>query len=406
MQKITRRTRIALATGALVSAAVLPASAVTSNQAVALSTTGFSASWGTSQPGTVTNNPAWSNQTLRMVARASIGGAQIRVDLSNAGVATPATFGHVTVGIQQNGGTTTAKPVAVTFGGSGSVTVPAGGQVTSDPVAMSVTPGTRLLVSIYVPSGAPITTAPSNTYALQTEYNALGVDATGDQFFPTSNTFGFTTFLTGVDVDTAAASSVVAIGDSITAGMGTPGDSDTVWTDYLAARTGQVGLGVVNKGVTMDQVIADQAGNPSVTTRFTRDVLDVPGVRSVIEEGGINDLRAGVTAATLEAAQTALAGRAHAAGVKFLLATLTPCGGVAGAACDSTFEAQRLAYNSWVRGGAGGVEDGYADFESALGGYSSNGVGILNHVYDCGDHIHPNIQGNAVMADLVPVSKL
>jgi lysophospholipase L1-like esterase len=261
-------------------------------------------------------------------------------------------------------------------------------------------------VSIYIPSGAPITTAPSNTYALQTEYNALGVDATGDQFFPTSNTFGFTTFLTGVDVDTAAASSVVAIGDSITAGMGTPGDSDTVWTDYLAARTGQVGLGVVNKGVTMDQVIADQAGNPSVTTRFTRDVLDVPGVRSVIEEGGINDLRAGVTAATLEAAQTALAGRAHAAGVKFLLTTLTPCGGVAGAACDSTFEAQRLAYNSWVRGGAGGVEDGYADFESALGGYSSNGVGILNHGYDCGDHIHPNIQGNAVMADLVPVSKL
>jgi lysophospholipase L1-like esterase len=414
MKTIPARHRAtALAVCALLGVSYLPtaSAASTATTATPATSTTFTGSWATSQPGTVTNNPAWQNQTLRMVARTSLGGGQIRVDLSDAGVASAATFGHVTVGIQQNGGTTTATPVTVTFnGGSRSVTVPAGGRVASDPVTMSVTPGTRLLVSLYVPSGSPISTAPSNTYALQTEYDATGVDASGDQFFPTSNSFGFTTFLAGVDVDSSANSTVVAIGDSITAAMGTPGDSDTAWTDYLAAHTAQAGLAVVNVGETGDQVIADQPGNPSVSTRWTRDVLNIPGARTVIEEGGINDLRAGVTAAQLEAAQTKLASLAHSAGLKFLLTALTPCGGVSGTgteSCNSAFETQRLAYNKWVRGGAGGTEDGYVDFDAALGGYTNSaGVGIINKIYDSGDHIHPNIQGNAVMADLVPVGKL
>jgi lysophospholipase L1-like esterase len=387
--------------GALAAAVLVPVSAESTTAA----TTTFTASWATSQPSVISVGP-WTNETLRMVTRTSLGGDQVRIDLSDAGVATAATFGHVTVGVQQNGGTTIATPVTATFGGAESVTVPAGGQAASDPVALAVTPGTRLLVSLYVPSSTPISTAPTNTYALQTEYNANGGDYSADQFFPTDNTFGFTTFLAGVDVSAAANSTVVAIGDSITAGMGTPGDSDTVWTDYLAAHTGQAGLAVVNMGETGDEVIANQTSNPSVTARFKHDALDIPGAVAVIEEGGINDLRAGVSAAQLEAAQTSLAASAHAAGLKFLLTTLTPCGGVSGAACNAAFEVQRLAYNTWVRSGAGGVEDGYADFNAALGGYSSNGVGILNPVYDCGDHIHPNAQGNAVMADVVPVTKL
>ena len=392
--------------GAAVSAVTaLAVTAALPAQAAAPPATTCSASWGTSQASAISVGP-WSDETLRMVTKTSLGGNQIRVDLANPFVSTSATFGHVTVGIQQNGGTTTARPVNVTFGGSATVTLAAGGAVASDPVALAVTAGTRLLVSLYVPASAPIRTAPIHQYSLETEYNDNGADSASDQFFPTTNTFGFTTFLTGVDVSTAARASVVAIGDSITAAMGTPGDTDTGWPSYLAARTAPSGLGVVNMGVTGDEVIANQSGNPSVTSRWQHDVLSVPGATAVIEEGGINDLRAGVSAATLESAQKALASSAHAASLKFLLTTLTPCGGVSGAACNAAFETQRLAYNAWVRSGAGGITDGYVDFDAALGGYSNGGVGILNPVYDSGDHIHPNIPGNAVMADLVPVGAL
>ncbi|HEY3871694.1 MAG TPA: GDSL-type esterase/lipase family protein [Actinocrinis sp.] len=402
MTMTKRRLRAVLAIGALATAVAVPSSAASTSSVAA---TTWSASWATSQPSAIAVGP-WKNETLRMVARTSLGGNQIRIDLANPYVSTAATFGHVTVGVQQNGGTTTANPVNVTFGGSLAVTVPAGGQVASDPVALTVDAGTRLLVSLYVPSNTPISTAPVHEYSLETEYNDSAGDATADRFFPTTNTFGFTTFVTGVEVSTAAPETVVAIGDSITAAMGTPGDTDTGWTDYLAARSAPAGFAIVNMGVTGDQVIADQSGNPSVTSRWKSDVLGVPGAAAVIEEGGINDLRAGVSASTLEAAQTSLASSAHAAGLKFLLTTLTPCGGVSGAACNAAFETQREAYNTWVRSGAGGIEDGYIDSDAALGDYSSGGVGILNPVYDCGDHIHPNAAGNAVMADLVPISEL
>ncbi|HEV3360960.1 MAG TPA: GDSL-type esterase/lipase family protein [Pseudonocardiaceae bacterium] len=389
-------------------AAVVSAIAVTAAlpaQAVAPAAPTWSASWATSQSSAITVGP-WSNETLRMVTRTSLGGSQIRVDLANPFVASSATFGHVTVGVQQNGGTTTATPTTVTFGGSTGVNLPAGGEIVSDPVALPVTAGTRLLVSLYVPSTASISSAPIHQYSLETEYNYTGGDVSGRQSFPTTNTFGFTTFLAGVDVNTSARATVVAIGDSITAAMGTAGDTDTGWPSYLAARVAPSGLAVVNMGVTGDQVIANQPGNPSVSGRWQHDVLSVPGATAVIEEGGINDLRAGVSAATLESAQLSLASSAHAAGLKFLLTTLTPCGGVGGAACDATFEAQRLAYNTWVRSDAEGGIDGYVDFDAALGGYSTGGVGVLNPAYDSGDHIHPNMPGNDVMAGLVPLPAL
>lgn len=365
----------------------------------------WSATWATSQHAAIPVGP-WQAETLRMVARTSQAGSTIRVDLSNQFVITPATFARVSVGVQQNGGTTTAAPVQVTFGGgSSSVTIPGGGTVTSDPVALPVAANTRLLVSLFIAAGTLIYTAPIHGYALETEYNYQGGDATGSQFFPTTNVFGFTAFLAGVDVAAPAPSAVVVIGDSIAAGMGTPGDVDDTWAGYLAARVADAPLGVVNMGVTGDQVIADQPGNPSVASRWLRDVLQVPGVRTVIEEGGVNDLRAGMTASTLEAAQSSLIASAHAAGVRVLLTTLTPCGGVSDAPCGAAFEAQRLAYNTWVRSGLSGA-DGVADFDAALGGYSSGGVGILNPVYDCGDHIHPNSAGNAIMANVIPVGAL
>jgi lysophospholipase L1-like esterase len=365
----------------------------------------WSASWATSQHTAIPVGP-WQAETLRMVARTSQSGASIRIDLANAFVAAPATFARVSVGVQQNGGTTTGPPVQVTFaGGSSSVTIPGGAAVSSDPVALPVAANTRLLVSLFIAAGTPIYTAPIHGYALETEYNYQGGDATALQFFPTTNTFGFTAFLAGVDVAAPAPSAVVVIGDSIAAGMGTPGDVDDTWPDYLAARVADVPLGVVNMGVTGDQVIANQPENPSVTSRWLRDVLQVPGVRTVIEEGGVNDLRAGVSAPALEAAQSSLIASAHAAGVRVLLTTLTPCGGVAGAACDAAFETQRLAYNTWVRSGLSSA-DGFADFDAAVGGYSSGGVGVLNPVYDCGDRIHPNAAGNAVMANVIDVTRL
>jgi lysophospholipase L1-like esterase len=236
-----------------------------------------------------------------------------------------------------------------------------------------------------------------HTYSGETEYNIVGSDATMAPAPAVTNTFGFSAVIAGLDVDASSAQTVVAAGDSITDLADVPQDSDTRWPDYLARRTG---LAVVNAGIAGNWVTQDKgtAGGPSLVNRWSHDVLNVPGVRSVIDEGGINDLRGGVSAATLESAQAGLIASAHAAGIRVLLSTITPCSG--DSQCTSAFETQRLAYNAWARSGASGA-DGVADFDSAV----ANGAALAG-MYSSGSPLHPNAAGMLSMANVIDVSRL
>jgi len=342
----------------------------------------------------------WDNQTLRMVARVSASGTSIRIRLSDVFSSQAAQIGHVTVGTQMNGGSTLeAVPTTVTFGGAQAVTIPAGGEVASDPVAFTVTANTRLLVSIYIAAGAQLAQAPRHDYADETEYNHNGGDVSASQYFPTTNTFGFATLLDGIDVQAAAPATVVAVGDSITDGLNTMSDTDTRWPDYLSARLAGTGLAVVDEGIGGNRVTSDQgASGQSLQHRWQRDVLGVPGVVAVVDADGINDLRNGVTAAELEQAQASLVASAHAAGLHIFLSTITPCAGET--LCTTAVQAQIGAYNTWVRSGLSGA-DGVADFDAAV-----DAGGALKPIYDSGDHLHPNSQGAAMLGNVINLAEL
>jgi lysophospholipase L1-like esterase len=339
----------------------------------------------------------WSNMTLREEVSVVLGGTQLRVHLSDEFASDAVTLAHVSVAQQLNGAQSAGTPVAVTFNGSTSVTMAAGAEATSDPLTYTTTPGERLLVSLFLPPTPAVQTANAHTYSQDTEYNIVGQDATMMTAPPVNNTFGFESYVAGVETNSATAQTVVAVGDSITDTGGTPIDTDTRWPDYLARRSG---LAVVNEGISGNQVMADlgSGGGPSLQHRWQHDVLGVTGVRTVIDAGGINDLRAGASAAALESAQAALVASAHTAGLRVLLSTITPCAGAS--LCTSAFETQRLAYNAWVRAGSSGA-DGVADFDSAVGAGAA-----LAGMYDDSGHIHPNAAGMLAMAGAVDVSKL
>lgn len=354
----------------------------------------FTRTWSTSTVNASAVGP-WSNMTLRLVAHTSAGGSQLRIHLSNEFASSTVMFGHVSVGQQRNGAITAAAPTAVTFGGATSVTLAPGAETVSDAMPFPTTAGERLLVSLYLPPSDSVTSAPVHTYAGETEYNIVGQDGSMMQTPPVNNSFGFTSYLDGVDVDSTSAETVVAIGDSITDLADVPTDSDTRWPDYLAPRTG---LAVVNAGISGNWVTSGPGTGPSITARFQHDVLGVPGVRSVIDAGGINDLRGGLSASALEAAQASLVSSAHAAGIKVLLSTITPCAG--DSLCNSAFETQRLAYNAWVRAGSSGA-DAVADFDAAVG----NGASLAS-MYSTSSPLHPNAAGMLSMANVIDVSKL
>lgn len=364
--------------------------------APAAATSGWTATWSSA----LSYAPAvggWSDQTLRQVVRTSLGGSSLRLRLSNRYATAPAIVGRVTIGTQMNGGTTLeATPIAVTFSGAATLTLAPGASATSDPIPLATAPATRLLVSVYVPADANMITA-RHDVAAETNFNAAG-DASSSQYFPTLNTFAFTALLDGLDVPRGPPSTAVAIGDSITDGVHTDSDTDTRWPNYAAARAAAAGLAIVDAGISGSAVTFDQAFALSEVHRWATDVLGVPGVCAAVDAGGINDLRGGMSAATLIAAKQQLAATTHAAGLTYFLTTLTSDTGSTGA---TPAEAAQIAiYNTWVRSGTTGA-DGYFDFDAAV-----DAGGSLKAVYDSGDHLHPSSAGAAALANVVDVSKL
>ena len=104
-------------------------------------------------------------------------------------------------------------------------------------------------------------------------------------------------FLDGVEVLGACkrAGVVVAYGDSITDGVGSAYDVNDRWPDFLARRLdsayGNQAPAVIDEGIGGNRVLNPSACfGPSAVARFSRDVLDQPGVRAVIVLEGINDI--------------------------------------------------------------------------------------------------------------------
>src|SRR5207248_9105192 len=84
---------------------------------------------------------AFSNHTLRMIPRVSIGGSRLRVRISNAHGSRPLAIGAACVGLRSSGpAIVPGSNRRLTFGGDRSATIAAGALVVSDPVELPVAP--------------------------------------------------------------------------------------------------------------------------------------------------------------------------------------------------------------------------------------------------------------------------
>jgi hypothetical protein len=114
---------------------------------------GWTTAWGTSQQ--VLGQTHVSNATLRLIARVTAPGDTIRLRFANTFGTAPVTFGKVSVGPRQSANNPASiSPgllMPVTFAGQSSVTIAAGGSVTSDPVPLRVDAQEDVAVSVYVP---------------------------------------------------------------------------------------------------------------------------------------------------------------------------------------------------------------------------------------------------------------
>ena len=409
-------------------AAAVPAaaSAGASQKPAQASSGGWVASWAASP---MAGSTSFSDQTVRNIIDTSVGGSSLRIQLSNTFGSALLRVGAVSVGVVLNGSQLLpGTSRTVTFGGKTSVSIPSGAQVASDPVKFNVQPETELAVSVYLPDATGGATNHSD--AQQNNYTAAG-NHVGDSA-PTAytGTTGSWYFVDGLDVYSKTADgTVVAFGDSITDGYLSLTGANARWPNYLARRvnaiTGDRAPGIVDEGISGNRILSNSTCyGVSALSRFERDALSQPGVKTVILLEGINDIgfagmpdsgcsdpnNPNVTAAQIETGYKTLIAEAHAKGVQIYAGTLMPFMGsnsvYHGYFGTAHGEQLRDQVNTWI--GSSHAFDGVINFATIMADrydpqYINPAYGANSAAASTGDGLHPGDVGYEAMADAVPL---
>jgi lysophospholipase L1-like esterase len=350
------------------------------------------------------------DRTLREIVHVSVGGASLRIVLSNEFGTGSLTIGGAEVAPSTgNGSTQAGSGVPVTFSGHASTVIPPGALVVSDPVALKLPALSDLAVSLLVPA-QKVEIITLHSFADATSYEADGNQIAAATLTQPHEVASWR-FLKGVDVEVPTGKSehaaIVAYGDSITDGAHSSRDANARWPDVLARRLqankATAGLGVLNEGIGGNRILHDGTG-PNALARFNRDVLAQDGVKYLIILEAINDIGHAadplkpydvVSADDLIAAISQMATRAHMHGIKVYGATLTP---YVGAKYESPAgEQMRQAVNQWIR--STHELDGVVDFDKVTRDPANPGVFLP--AFDSGDHLHPGDAGYKAMGDAI-----
>jgi lysophospholipase L1-like esterase len=283
---------------------------------------------------------------------------------------------------------------------------------------MPVHAGEVLAVSLYVAGQA--TPGTFHTDSRRDTYLSTAGDHTLDAHLPVALAVADAPWLQGIEVQgSTAPAAIVALGDSITNGY-QPGPRVPVrYPDLLAERLRAAGCprAVLDEGIDGNHVTAylgDYDFGRPMAARVQSDVLAQPGARYLLLLGGINDIGQATMAARAygepvpdpRALAThvigglqAVAGEAHAAGLKVIGATLLPFEGTL-AAYSPEGERARQQVNTWIR--RGDAFDAVVDFDAAL--RDPQHLRRMLPRYDSGDHLHPGSAGYRAMAGAVPLA--
>ena len=342
--------------------------------------------------------------TVREFVHSSVGGTAARIRLSNEYGQEPLVVQDAHLALRDTttvNGVLTATDHTVTFGGSTSVTIPVGALAISDPVEMKVPALTDVGVSFYLPASTFTSVTGQNATFDKTGFLAYGGDYDAAATLPQgAPSLPVAFFLVGLDVQgDEARGAVVALGASITGGVGSTLDANNRWTDVLAQRLvkARLDIGVLNSGISGDNALND-AGGPNGQRRFDTDVIAQAGVHWVIiSDLPINNFGADpATGAEPIAALKQFIVRSHEKRIKVLCSTLTPFKGYP--AWTTDLEAGREAYNTFVKSAHSGC-DGVIDQAKAVSD-PNNPLQYLT-AYDSGDHLHPSPAGHAAIANSI-----
>jgi lysophospholipase L1-like esterase len=341
-----------------------------------------------------------SNATLRQVVRVSLGGSQIRLKFSNRCGTAPLVMKAVHLAVSAGGDEIEPETdMAVTFGGKGSATVTAGGEMISDSLNYSLPSLTNMAITIYFGEApSKLTGHPGS----RTSSYIQGGNVVSSRKLTSPSTTDHWYIISGIDiVSDGSYKAVACLGDSITDGRGTTTNAQNRWTDLFATRL-QGNLSTQKVGV-LNQGIGGTLVTGSGLERFDRDVLGQSGVRYLIVLYGVNDIiYAGSPSGNVISAYKALIKKAHTNGLLAYGGTIPPFGGFS--EYTASRESVRQAVNEWLRttGADKGGFDASIDFDAALRDPAAPTK--LLKAYDSGDGLHPGPAGYQKIAETIDLT--
>lgn len=358
----------------------------------------------------------FNRQTVRQVARLSIGGSRLRVVISNEGGNAPLHIGAARVARHAGGSATVeGSDRPLRFGGRAEAIIPPGARLVSDAVDIALPALAEVAVSLYLPQ--PSQPAGFHFDARQTAYVADG-DLTGATRLPaTATPWSTRVYVSGLIVETPRPpTTVVTLGDSLTDGNGSTPGANTRWPDALAQRLVGRNVAVLNAGISGGRLLKDGMGRAGLE-RAGRDVFGQPGVRAMIVLLGTNDIgwpggpfapsEPAVRAEAVIQGLRQLAEMARAHNVRIMAGTIAPTErALEGTPLEGHYSPDkdkvRQAVNRWIR--EGGAFDAVVDFDALLRDPAR--PSRLKAAMDSGDHLHPGDAGYRAMAAAVDLEAL
>lgn len=339
-----------------------------------------------------------TNQTVSQTTTVAASGERLRLRVSNLYGSVPVVLGAVGVSVGD------AAPVAVTFDGAATLSLPAGAPRLSDPVALPVKALDRVTVSLFYPAETTLPVHRLRQVVRDGDATALPVPADALR----QRMGGL---VTAIEIEASDPTPViVAMGDSITEGTGgVPSPLVRGWPERLSERmvAADKPWAVVNVGIGGNRLL-HQGSGPSGLERLDADALAISGRRCLILMEGINDIgrparpeyaHEAVIPSQLIAGYRQIIARARAQGLKVVLATLPPFEGANYFTAEG--ELTRKAVNDWLRSEGVREADAVVDFDAAV--RDPDQPSRFRADLHSGDWLHPSDAGYQAMAEAVPL---
>lgn len=349
--------------------------------------------WATAIISTAAPNIPLSNNSLRQIVHISASGEYLRLKLSNKLGKTNLEIKEIIISdsVAQGTGEINVNTLTpVTFKGENGIIIPSGEEIYSDTVSYNLKSLSDLAISFYFGETPERISGHTNskTYSFIEEGNKIN-----EQTFSNENKIDHWYFISAIEVvSNPPKKTIVCFGDSITDGAGADIDKNNKWPDFLSLKLHlnkeTSDIAVVNKGINGNKITTQGI------ERYSYDVLDIKGVTYIMVLYGVNDINLlNATSSDVISAYKQIIKQAHENNIFIFAGTILPYGNFF--RWTEERENYRQEVNKWIRNTKpeeGGF-DAVFDYDELL--KDPNDETKLLKIYDSGDGIHPNSEGNS-----------